>query len=631
VPTLLIADDEPTLAEIFSRMLWESGRTILTAGSAEEALRLAHERGPVDVALVDRNFGAGSGIQVARDLRALQGTEVVLVTAYASTDSAIEAFQAGVYDYVSKPIDDFDALRLRVSNAFERVKLRRERKVLADRLAESEERHRLLFESAPDLLVVHGLADGRILEVNPAAVARFGRRRDGLLDAPVASLFEEPPAWLSTAGHPDGVERVQCLAASGEVFPSEVRCVDLELGGRRLRSLTLRDVSERERLVAARLQMELQLRQAQKMDAVGRLAGGIGHDLANMFAVILSYVEELAAGAEGDARACLLEVQGAANRATWLVRQMMTLSRMGPSPASLVSPSHAVSEMEHLLKRSLGERARIETHLPADTWPVLVDRNQLGQVVLNLVLNARDAMPDGGLIVLRTGNVLAEARTDDGLPPGPMVSITVSDEGVGMSREVLDRIFEPFFTTKESGKGTGLGLAICYGIVRQAGGAIDVESAPGRGTTVRVLLPKGKEPAVAAPPPGAIAATRLGGGTALVAEDDDGVRSLLARTLRQAGFSVLQRGTGEDALQAAEEHEGRIDLLVTDAVMGKLSGPALATGVHRRHPACRVLLVTGFPTDPAVTEFVERGGDVLWKPFRASELLDRIRRLLPGS
>lgn len=625
---LLIAENDPTVAEVLSRMLWVAGRTVLTCATAAEALRVAQERGPVDVAIVDRYLDSDSGLALARDLRSVQETEVVLVTAYASTDSAVEAFQAGVYDYVTKPIDDFDALRLRIGNAFERVRLRRERKALAERLAESEARYRRLFESAPDPVVAFDLRDGLVREANPAAAARFGVPRDAFLDRPAASLFVEPPPWLAAPAAPKSPKIVRCAGAHGEAFPAALRSVDLELGGRPVRAITFRDLSERERLLESRRQVEQQLRQSQKMDALGRLAGGIGHDLANKFAVILSYVEELSTRAGAEDRVCLDAVQEAANRATWLVRQMMTLARKAPATPTVVSLGSTVEGMQGFLRRSLGEQYALETRLDPGLWPVLVDPNRFGQVALNLVLNARDAMPGGGRIVLRTENVPPEDREQDGLPPGPLVRFSVEDEGSGMAPEVLDRIFEPFFTTKSAGKGTGLGLSICHGIVHQAGGTIVVDSAPGRGTTVKVLFPRAEADAVREVElPPVPAAEESSGGTALVAEDDEAVRMLVARVLRQDGFAVLARPTGEDALQASEEHEGPIDLLVTDAVMGRLSGPALVTGVRRRHPACRVLLLTGFPAEPSVVEFAERGGDVLVKPFRASDLRDRIRRL----
>ena len=508
MPTLLIADDEPVILEVLGRFLAAPGRTVLLAGGAAEARLLARTQGPVDVALLDRHLGDGSGLEVAAALKADRPeTEVILLTAYASFESAVEALQAGLYDYLSKPIDDFDSLRLKVDNAFA--------KVLA---------------------------------------------------------------------------------------------------------------------VAERRKAEVELRHMQKMDAIGRLAGGIGHDLSNMLAVILSWVEDLSARTEGDVREGLGEIQAATDRAVKLVRHMMTLSRKGPAAPAAITLNQAIEDVAKLLRRSLGTRVTLALDLSPGPWPVMADPSHLGQVFLNLAVNARDAMPEGGAITFRTENVPASARLPgDGLPPGDAVRLLVSDQGAGMPPEVQERIFEPFFTTKAPGEGTGLGLAIVYGIVGQAGGAISVESAPGRGTTFHLLFPRAAtatEATAAARAPASAAPAHAG--TALVAEDDQAVRALLARALRQAGFQVLEAADGTEALAVAEAHHGAIDVLVTAAVMRGLPGPALAARLRARRPALRVLVVTGLPTDPVVVAFADAGGEVLQKPFRASVVVEAVRRLLAG-
>jgi CheY-like chemotaxis protein len=283
-----------------------------------------------------------------------------------------------------------------------------------------------------------------------------------------------------------------------------------------------------------------------------------------------------------------------------------------------------------LLRRSLGERVTLSLDLAPDPWPVLADPSHLAQVFLNLAVNARDAMPHGGTLTIRTENVPASARPPgDGPPSGDAVLLSVSDQGTGMTPDVQERIFEPFFTTKAPGEGTGLGLAIVYGIVGQAGGTIGVDSAPGQGTTFRLLFPRA---AAAAPAPASArapaAAAPAHAGTVLVAEDDAAVRALLCRALRLHGLRVLEAADGAAALALAEAHPGPIDLLLTDAVMRGLSGPALAARLRERRPRLAVLVVTGFPTDPAVLAFAGEGGEVLQKPFRASAVTEAVRRLL---
>ncbi len=510
MPTLLIADDDPVILSVLGRFLAAPGRTVLLAGSAAEARSLAEAKGPVDVAILDRNLGDGSGLEAAAALkRSRAETEVVLLTAYASFESAVEALQAGVFDYLSKPIDDFDALRLRIDNAFAKVRLVEER-----RLAETEARH------------------------------------------------------------------------------------------------------------------------LQKMDAIGRLAGGIGHDLANMLAVILSWVDELTPAAAGPVREGLQEIQGAADRATRLVRHMMTLSRKGPASPEVLSLNQVLEEIAKLLRRSLSARVSLILEPGPDLWPVVADPSHLGQVCLNLAVNARDAMPDGGTLTVRTENLEASRRTQgDGFPEGDLVLLTVTDQGTGMSEEVRQRAFEPFFTTKPPGEGTGLGLAIVYGIVLQAGGTIQVESTPGRGTTFRIALPRARCDAEGATGTSPRAGAATGAvvnvaGTALLAENDEGVRRLLARALRQAGLQVLEARDGAGALAAARAHPGPIDVLLTDTFLGDLAGPALSAALRQARPRLRTLLVTGAPADPVVAAFAADGGEVVQKPFRAGAVVEAVRRLL---
>jgi len=505
VPTILVADGDPTVLAVLAGHLATPGWTVLTARDGSRARQLAAEAGPVDVALVDRGLDGGAGSTLARWLRELRReTEVILVTPYASYEGAMEALQLGLYDTFSKPIDDFDAIRLKVENAVEKG-----------------------------------------------------------------------------------------------------------------------------RLNAARAEAEGELRHMQKMDAIGRLAGGIGHDLANVLAVILSWSEELGTRATGHELEGLEQITFAAERAARLVRQMMTLSRKGPSEPARITLNQAMEEVAKLLKRSLGARVDLVLEPSPEPWPILVDPSHLSQVFLNLAVNARDAMPGGGKLTFRAVNVPAADFSQAGGGTGPGVRLEAIDQGVGMTKEVRERIFEPFFTTKKAGEGTGLGLSIVYGIVSQAGATIAVDSTPDVGTTFRITFPRAAE---AEPPVARVAAVRaatpLAAATVLLAEDDAPLRALVARALKAAGLAVLEAGSGEEALAAARAHQGDIDLLVTDGVMAGLSGPALAAAIARERPRCVALLVTGFPSDPEVAAFAAAGGKVVQKPFRASALLEAVRGLL---
>jgi CheY-like chemotaxis protein len=370
------------------------------------------------------------------------------------------------------------------------------------------------------------------------------------------------------------------------------------------------------------------------MDAIGRLAGGLGHDLGNMLAVVMTYVELLRDAAEGTVREDLEMAQMAAERAAQLVRQLMTLARHGPGSPESVSVNDGVAETVKLLRRSLPEDVALRTELGQELWLTLLDPGQLAQVLINLCVNARDAMPGGGQLTIATANLAAEGPRPAGVPPGAWVLLSVRDTGIGMSAEVRNRIFEPFFTTKEVGKGTGLGLSVVHGIVRHAGGFAAVESAPGQGTTFRLGFPRA---AGAATQRGAADRRNSGGlsgrgQTVLVAEDDAAVRAAVVHSLTVAGFQVLEGESAGAALAAARSHRGSVDLLLTDFVMPGQSGAHLAEVLRRDRPAVKVLFMTGFPGDPRVADALSAtaASELLHKPFKHSTLVEQVRRLLVG-
>ncbi len=626
---VLIADDEPVVRMVLGKFLEKEGRELLLAADADEAVALARKHAPIDVALLDKNLGEHSGLELARRLQALQqDLAVVLITGYASLQSAIEAVQIGAYDYLAKPFDDPASLDLKVSNAEERVRLARERRALAAALAESEERYRSVFDTSPDAILLIDPSSGLVREANRSAREIF-KQPAGLAGADVSVLLgASSPAQLT----PPGGVAVTGRRSDGSTFEAEVRPGSLTLRGEELHTLAVRDVSARERLVRERIDVEQQLRHVQKMDAIGRLAGGLGHDLGNLLAVIMTYLELLREDAEGSVREDLGEAQTAADRAAHLVKQLMTLARQGPSRPVALSVSESVTETARLMRRSLPEDVAIRTELAPGLWASLLDPDQLAQVLINLCVNARDAMPRGGKLTLTTANLQADGPRPAGVPPGAWVLLSVADSGCGMSAEVRERVFEPFFTTKEEGKGTGLGLSVVYGIVRQAGGFIAVESAPDQGTTFRIGFP----PATTRAPARAEASSRPSfsgrGLTVLVAEDEDAVRTAVVRSLTGVGFQVLQGDCAQTALAAARAHGSPIDLLLTDLVMPGESGAQLARALRRERPEVKVLFMTGFPGDARTAEALAEntGSDVMQKPFKHSTLVERVRRMIAG-
>jgi len=510
-----------------------------------------------------------------------------------------------------------------------------ERLRTARALRESEHLFRLLAEHATDMIALHDEA-GRFLYASPAARAVLGVAPEDLLGSdPWQVVHPDDVPAVRTA-----VERLRAAVGVSDVT-FRVRRPDgsvswAETSGRvisgadpedRARFITVsRDVSDRRRL-------EAQLLQSQKLEGIGRLAGGIAHDFNNLLTAILGHADLAAVGlpAGSAAHEDLDEVRKAAERATGLTRQLLAFARrqmIEPRPVQL---NELVAGMASMLRRILGESVDLSLRLLDDLWLVQADPTQLEQVLMNLAVNARDAMPRGGRLTVSTANVrMVEGAPAPGgeAPAGEFVQLVVSDTGTGMDAETIRHIFEPFFTTKEVGKGTGLGLATTYGIVKQSGGHISVASSPGRGTTFTLLLPRAGRPAPGAEASAATAGPG-GGETILLAEDDAQLRRLAARTLSMAGYQVLEAEDGEDALGVAARQAGPVHLLLTDIVMPRMGGLALAKRLRARHPGLRVLFVSGY-----AREWIE-GDDrpaedvaLLPKPWTTEQLLRRIRERL---
>ncbi|HEY5490545.1 MAG TPA: ATP-binding protein, partial [Gemmatimonadaceae bacterium] len=386
--------------------------------------------------------------------------------------------------------------------------------------------------------------------------------------------------------------------------------------------------------ITERLQLQAQLLQAQKMESVGRLAGGVAHDFNNLLSVILGWtamaLEELPA--DHAIRPSLEEVLKAGEGAAGLTRQLLAFSRQQVVEPILFCPTDLVVEMDKLFRRLIGEDIQFATRTEPDLGTVKMDRGQLEQVLMNLVVNARDAMPEGGKITIETANVTLDAeypRHHAGVTPGEYVMLAVSDSGVGMSEEVKTRLFEPFFTTKESGKGTGLGLATCFGIAQQAGGHIGVYSEEGVGTTMKVYLPRRREVAAAASRHLERASVR-GVETILLVEDEPAVRRVSARMLEGQGYRVLLASSGEEALRVVEDGREPIHLLLTDVILaGGMSGRVLAERVRALRPELKVLFVSGYTSDVTILHgLLEQGVTLVQKPFTAESLGRTVREVV---
>jgi signal transduction histidine kinase/ActR/RegA family two-component response regulator len=391
----------------------------------------------------------------------------------------------------------------------------------------------------------------------------------------------------------------------------------------------MQDVTQRRRL-------ELQLLQAQKMEAIGNLAGGIAHDFNNLLTAIIGYLRFVQRGlpAGSQLRDDVDEAERAAQRAAELTSQLLSYARRQMVIPAVVDLRNAVHSLEPMLHRLLGEDVQVTVESSPDLWLTRIDPNQVGHVLVNLAVNARDAMPRGGKLRIGLSNAhLAgtEPELEDAeLPGGDYVKLTVSDTGMGIAADVLPRIFEPFFTTKPVGSGTGLGLAMCYGVVRQANGTIWVTSKEGEGSTFTVLLPRTEAAAPQSPAPtGELDPLPSGSETILVAEDNEMVRSLAVRTLRGAGYNVLEADGGEAALECAEKYEGEIHLLLADVVMPGLSGPELAGRIRASRPTARVMFMSGYAEGSGIRRGMEEAKEpFISKPFTPGEIARAVRTAL---
>jgi signal transduction histidine kinase len=385
--------------------------------------------------------------------------------------------------------------------------------------------------------------------------------------------------------------------------------------------------------VTDRRALEDQFRQAQKMEAVGRLAGGVAHDFNNLLMVISGYAEVVLAelGPHHLLRDKALAIQQASDRATTLTRQLLAFSRKQLLELKVVDVNAIVSDMERLLRPLIGEDVEFLTSLTNEAAHTRADAGQLEQVLMNLVVNAKDAMSGGGTLTIQTERMVVDDGHRRGatfIRPGDYVMLSVSDTGMGMDKETQSRIFEPFFTTKEKGKGTGLGLSTVYGIVKQSGGYVMVQSEEGRGTTFHIYLPRVEGVAERHPVP--VAHTALGGTeTVLLVEDEESVRQLVRETLAAKGYRVVEADNGESGVAVAAKHQGKIDLVITDVVMPGMGGRELVKQLAQTRPETKVLYLSGYTEDAIVSEgTIESGAAFLQKPFTLQNLSRKVREVL---
>ena len=648
-PRILIVDDERHNRQLLEVMLAPELFDVRSAATGEEALAMVAED-PPDLILLDIMMPGMDGYEVAARIKgnpANRSIPIIMVTALDDRSARMHGLSAGAEAFLSKPVDHAE-LSVRVRNLL-RLKaigdyhdkygrmLEGEVGSRAAELVESERLYRATFEAAPVGIVNIGL-NGRWLRVNQRLCDLLGYSREALEG-------ETGRALMQSDGIPAEAEALRALAAGrlechvidekrfqrgdGSFMWARVKMsVHRATDGEPQHFISvIEDITERRTL-------EGQVRQSSKMDAIGRLAAGVAHDFNNLLTVITGFTELLIGdgGTSARQRKNLDEISKAARRATALTGQLLAFSRqqvLNPAPLDV---NALITDMARMLNRLIGDDTHVALALAPNLSLALADRGQLEQVVMNLVVNARDAMPDGGSVTIETRNVDLEnsAFHTETIVPGSYVMLAVTDTGKGMTREVQRRLFEPFFTTKQTGKGTGLGLSTTYGIVKQSRGYIWVYSEQGQGTTFKVYLPRSTQEGVPTTGPMSLLPAS-GSETVLLVEDEESVREVAKHILDNAGYLVIEAVDGNEAERRFGTHDGVIDLVVADVIMPGCGGPELLKRLHVRAPALRVLYMSGYTEQSLARRAgIARGTPLVQKPFTAVELLRKVREVLDG-
>jgi PAS domain S-box-containing protein len=633
---VLCAEDNPRDVRLTTEILKRAGYQLALDHVEDPVLfRARLEQVNYDIVICDYNlldWTALDALEIVQESG--KDVPVIVLSGCLGDEAAVECIKLGATDYVLK--DRSARLPLAIKRALEAKSARAEHRAAELASRESAEEYRLLFEGNPNPMWVFDAEALTILAVNDTAVRHYGYSREEFLGMAMSNLPspDEVPrllARLATLG--DGNSTMGTAGMfkhrkkSGELMEIEVASSPLLFQGRRARLVLANDVTERNSLQA-------QLLQAQKMESLGRLAGGVAHDLNNLMGVVLGYGELTLDRLEAASplRANVEGMQKAADKAVVIVRQLLAFSRKQIQWPRMLSLNAVVKDSEELLQRLIGEDIKLFVATEPHLGTVKADPGLIEQVIMNLAVNARDAMADGGQLTISTANVDLDGpgpRHELDCPIGPHVILEVSDTGCGIDADTQARMFEPFFTTKGPGKGTGLGLSMVYGIVKQSGGSISVHSEPGHGSTFRICLPRVE----AAPQPlrevKLSAEMRGGSETVLLVEDAEAFREVVSRFLREGGYDVRVAKDGIAALVAAHKHHGPIHLLLTDVVMPVLSGPLLAQNLSLDYPDMKVLYMSGYTDEALGTHgMLEEGTALLEKPFTREALLRKIREVL---
>jgi two-component system, cell cycle sensor histidine kinase and response regulator CckA len=639
---VIIVDDDRDFSEGLRDVLESQGYAVRAAYDVPEAEAVLAEFSPL-VFLLDVRLGRTSGIDAIETLRKhAPSAAIVVMTAYADTDSAIQALEHGAYAYLRKPFEIPELLST-LERIAERALLEREKEAAVAALRENELLLRLVLENGSDVVLWLDRAGAvryaspsvqRVLGFAPGEMV--GQALQMYIQSEDVPRVEEYLNSDSLVIGPDAPFELRLQRKDGEWRTLEAlgRGV-IDPGGSPTVILNARDITERTRADAELRERDMQLRQAQKMEAIGRLAGGVAHDFNNLLQAIQGFTDLTLSSFDlpPEARENLIEVTDATHRAAKLVRQLLSFSRREDGEFEAVELRSLIHDLGNLLRRLIGPNIELAVDIKDEPIPLVwADPGAVEQVIINLCVNARDAMPEGGAITVTVSacTLTHEDRAvQPWVTPGKAACIEVSDTGHGIPFDLQERIFEPFFTTKDARSGTGLGLATVYAIAQQHGAVIRVDSAPGRGSVFRFCIPRASEHRPSAVEMLADPPVETPHGRILVVDDDPLVQQLATRILEGAGYPVVRASDGAEALEVYERERDSLDLVLLDVVMPKLGGRAVGETLRADDPNLPILYTTGYSQE-VIDDGTNaaQGIEILRKPYRPRDLLDAVARLL---
>lgn len=639
VPRILVVDDEQHICESLNLLLRRQGYAITTASSGKEAIQLL-AGGDFDLLLLDMILPDINGYQILEYVTGLQKDLLtIVITGNASIDSAVNALRKGAYDYLKKPFE-YEELLKRVGNALHHKKLALDKQIISGKLLSTEYRYQHLVQNSPDIIYILD-ADGRFTFVNAAVHRLLGFMPESLYGRPFSDIVHEDdreriPVCISTSKFP--ADESVPLQLKLRIQGDEDRFKFFEITHTRL-NLNLMPINVSEetdviygiaRDITYRKQLETQLVQAKKMEALGNLASGIAHDFNNVLMGIMGYASLMLSELSPDHPhyAKLQSIEQHVRSGANLTRQLLNFAKGKTGDVAPVNLNELLEKTAQMFGRTKKELTIIQRFDPS-LWAAAVDAGQIERVFLNLYLNAWQAMPNGGTLTLATENRnLTNASAEIyRLPPGRYVAITVSDTGVGMEEEVVQRIFEPFFTTKEPENGTGIGLASVYGIIKNHKGSISVTSRKGHGTTFTILLPATDMPARCEETP--VGVLLPGTETVLLVDDEQTMLDVGVEILEAMGYTVLSARSGAEALRQYEDQGHLIDIIIADLIMPEMNGQELCAEIRRRNPSAKILISSGYGIEGEASDSLRTICDgFIQKPFAMTELSQKLREIL---